>query len=904
MKQAEKIWKRRWRTVCGIILLQVFLCPLFATNLQLKDGGILIVNANSDLSPLCNHIISELIHSLPVEYKGMAISPENLNLAQVYDEMQMDTVRMNLFTKYENKIPALVIIMGGNTWMLIHEELERRWKDTPVILFTENNYVGPTSVYYQKMAIPRGEQIPLRSIINGHNVVLVYAPYYIKETIDLMYGQIPDMSELVFISDRRWFSAQCSQEVAEAVVKYFPDLRLRFFTEGQKSMEEIVSYLKRTDKNTGVLYAAWEVLDIPSSNTSLLSARTYKLLNQYGMQPVFTLGDMNGKTGLVGGYFSLSKDISKAIADVSIKILNGSKASEILTTKVNAGPVFNYEELLRTGLEPGLCPSNTYFYDKPANFIEQYKYILGAVLLCIVFGIILLLVRIHFLSNIRRIQAKQIYLMSNYNDLFNDMPLVYLRCRLIRGEDDKVNDYLIIDVNPSFEKHFGKKEEALGKRGSVLNSSEVFACLKKYMDVAGRERKTVSFPMHARNGHDYDVLVMNSDTPEVINVFCVDTTELIHTRQSLRTINHKLSMALGIANITPWRWNLVENCIWFDGNRELRSGATSEMKEDSFAMPVSEIVKGIHKDDLKRVKEAFRDLRDGKKQKVNEKLRALTVPYTDYDWLEVWAAVDETDDAGKPLTLIGSALIITDRKKMEEELIAAKEKAEEANRLKSAFIANMSHEIRTPLNAIVGFSSVLDSAKSEKERKEYLHIIEHNNQLLLQLINDIIDLSKIEAGTLEFVNSNVYLDDLMQELERMFRPKAEEKKLALQFDDLHMECYVNADRNRLMQVMNNLLSNAIKFTSEGSIHFGFSRLNNGMLRFYVADTGCGVPEEYRQKIFGRFVKLNSFVQGIGLGLSICDTIVRYMNGEIGVESNKGKGSVFWFTIPYQEVKGI
>ena len=257
MKQAEKIWKRRWRTVCGIILLQVFLCPLFATNLQLKDGGILIVNANSDLSPLCNHIISELIHSLPVEYKGMAISPENLNLAQVYDEMQMDTVRMNLFTKYENKIPALVIIMGGNTWMLIHEELERRWKDTPVILFTENNYVGPTSVYYQKMAIPRGEQIPLRSIINGHNVVLVYAPYYIKETIDLMYGQIPDMSELVFISDRRWFSAQCRQEVAEAVVKYFPDLRLRFFTEGQKSMEEIVSYLKRTDKNTGVLYAAW-----------------------------------------------------------------------------------------------------------------------------------------------------------------------------------------------------------------------------------------------------------------------------------------------------------------------------------------------------------------------------------------------------------------------------------------------------------------------------------------------------------------------------------------------------------------------------------------------------------------------------------------------------------------------
>lgn len=132
-----------------------------------------------------------------------------------------------------------------------------------------------------------------------------------------------------------------------------------------------------------------------------------------------------------------------------------------------------------------------------------------------------------------------------------------------------VDDYLIIDVNPSFEKHFGKKEDTLGKRGSVLNSSEVFVCLKKYMDVAGRERKTVSFPMHARNGHDYDVLVMNSDTPEVINVFCVDTTELIHTRQSLRTINHKFVYEHSVLQILPlWRWNLVENCIWFCGNRE------------------------------------------------------------------------------------------------------------------------------------------------------------------------------------------------------------------------------------------------------------------------------------------------------------------------------------------------
>lgn len=246
--------------------------------------------------------------------------------------------------------------------------------------------------------------------------------------------------------------------------------------------------------------------------------------------------------------------------------------------------------------------------------------------------------------------------------------------------------------------------------------------------------------------------------------------------------------------------------------------------------------------------------------------------------------------------------MITVRKQMEEELIAAKEKAEEANRLKSAFIANMSHEIRTPLNAIVGFSSVLASAKTEKERKEFLHIIEHNNQLLLQLINDIIDLSKIEAGIMDFIISDISLDELMTELERSFRLKLLTDKVLLQFDDLDSGYIVKGDRSRIMQVMNNLISNAIKFTTEGSIHFGFTRQSDESFRFYVTDTGTGVPKSKQKEIFNRFVKLNSFAQGIGLGLSISETIVRHMGGEMGVVSEEGHGATFWFTITFQDVK--
>lgn len=886
MEQTDKPLILKWSAVYIILCLQALMSYSFATNSPTKEDCILILNANSALSPLSNHIISKLIHDLPIEDKGIAVASENLNLLQVHDEQQMDTVALKLLDKYANHIPKIIIVMGVNAWILIHEKLEEHWKDTPIILFTENNFVGPADYYLQKVSITREEQIPLRNVTSRHNMVIIYAPHYIKETIDLMYSQIPDMDELVFISDRRWFSAQSRQEVAEAVVKYFPDLRLRYFTEGQMDMEEVTDSIKQLKAKTGVLFATWDNFDV----------------NRFNGKPVFTLYDMNGQKGVIGGYFSLSKDISKEVSDISLKLLNGTKASDRSVVKVYAGPVINYKELLSAGLSLDFCPAHTFFYYKPISFIQQHKYMISGILLFIVFGVMVLLIRIHFLNNIRKMQTKQIHLMSYYTDLFNDMPVAYLRCRLMKNVEGVITDCIVVDANPGFEKYFCKKKDALGQRVSIFYSQEAYAQLLEYVGIAERERKTVSFPMHSKNGHDYNVLIMISNFPETVNVFCVDTTELIHTRQSLKTINHKLSMALGIASITPWKWIWGEDKIWFDGNGVVEYSGKFEVKDGAFGVPVLDVLKGIHRDDVKRVKQAFIDLKEGKIKKVNEELRVIIDFNTDYDWLEVWATVDETDEAGLPLTLIGAALIITDRKTMEQELIIAKDKAEEANRIKTAFIANMSHEIRTPLNAIIGFSSVLCATKTIKERKEYQHIIEHNNQLLLQLINDIIDLSKIESGTLEFVDSNIYLDSMMQELERMYREKAEEKHLILQFDNTHAECYICADRNRLMQVMNNLLSNAIKFTTEGSIHFGFSRLDEATLRFYVTDTGSGIPKEYQKKIFLRFVKLNSFIQGIGLGLPICETIVRHMSGEIGLESEVGKGSTFWFTIPYREIK--
>lgn len=236
-------------------------------------------------------------------------------------------------------------------------------------------------------------------------------------------------------------------------------------------------------------------------------------------------------------------------------------------------------------------------------------------------------------------------------------------------------------------------------------------------------------------------------------------------------------------------------------------------------------------------------------------------------------------------------------KETEQRLIEAKERAEESDRLKSAFLANMSHEIRTPLNAIVGFSDLLAESDDREERFGYLKIVQENNELLLQLISDILDLSKIEAGTFKFINDRVNVYQLCNEIVRSYSIKIKNHQVKLIFDEQSPVYYITSDKNRVIQVLSNFINNALKFTSQGTITLGYELLPNHELKLYVCDTGQGIAEEKQKVIFDRFVKLNTFVQGTGLGLSICKSLVKQMGGQIGVNSKEGEGSCFWFTHP-------
>ena len=241
---------------------------------------------------------------------------------------------------------------------------------------------------------------------------------------------------------------------------------------------------------------------------------------------------------------------------------------------------------------------------------------------------------------------------------------------------------------------------------------------------------------------------------------------------------------------------------------------------------------------------------------------------------------------------------ITEKLKIEQDLREAKDKAEESNRLKSAFLANMSHEIRTPLNAIVGFSDMICQIDDPADKQEYMKIIIANNELLLQLIDDILDLSKIEAGTMDFSYSVTDINELIGNICHQMEQKDHSPEVQISFIEKAPACVINTDRVRLSQVMINLMSNAMKFTERGSISIGY-RISEAKdeIYFFCKDTGMGIAADKLELVFERFVKLNAFVKGTGLGLAICRVIVERLGGTIGVDSKEGEGACFWFRIP-------
>lgn len=379
---------------------------------------------------------------------------------------------------------------------------------------------------------------------------------------------------------------------------------------------------------------------------------------------------------------------------------------------------------------------------------------------------------------------------------------------------------------------------------------------------------------------------------EDITVKKAQEREIIESYKKIKATQKELSLALNAGKLSSWNYNIKEGLFYkFDvhiENIEKRS--------------LKSIYESIHPDDRNKFMALLEAV--AHKQKLPENriiLRVLENNATDYSYSSfTYSAVE--DEAGNVVVITFIQRDITEDIIYQQNLITAKNKAEEADKLKSTFLANMSHEIRTPLNAIVGFSELLTETDDAEEKFEYKQLIETNSEILLKLIGDILDLSKIEVGSIDINRQKLNLCQLCDELYRSFQQRIKNPKVILKLINPYTKCVANFDKYRFMQIFTNFATNAIKYTPQGEIVMGYECMP-GQVRIYVKDSGIGIPEEKKNRIFSRFEKLDTFAQGTGLGLSICKAIADATGGEVGFKSKANIGSEFWY-IGYTDVEYV
>ena len=359
--------------------------------------------------------------------------------------------------------------------------------------------------------------------------------------------------------------------------------------------------------------------------------------------------------------------------------------------------------------------------------------------------------------------------------------------------------------------------------------------------------------------------------------------------------NVEYEFVLGTMKLSIWHLDVKTGKLTFE--QDFRD-KDNKYFTNADGMEVDNSVTLLDPRDSERVGQSMADLCSGKKSSYHEVYR-VTVPYaqTVY-WEESYATVAQRDVDGLPVTIIGTTQRIDDRKALEEALVQARNRAEESDRLKSAFVANMSHEIRTPLNAIVGFTSVLPDITDEEERKSLLDLIQENTQKLLRIVDDVVNISKIESGKEELVMTAFELNTLL--LENMSRcEQSLQPGVGLDAQFAMDALTITTDLARLNEIMKHLLQNAAKFTQAGTVTVGYDKPVDGRITIWVRDTGKGIAEENLERIFERFYKVDEFIPGAGLGLSLCRVMAFSLGGNVTVESKLGEGSTFKVELPIQ-----
>lgn len=885
------------------IVLLIGMCLLSLQLFALEGKRLLILNSYNEGAPWAQEIINPIMREVSNRDGFQAVEVVHLNSTLIHNDKDFDNMSRGIFDRFVDRKPDYLVLVGDFAFTL-RDSIVERWGDVPMLLVVQSEQYGMRDYYYtyidENEAMNPDKLYPLESIHDDYNFSIVVTPNLYKETVDMMAYMFPDMNKLVFVADALYQNRQLNQQLREYLSREYPDMDYEWLVANEENSRALQQYLNNTDHNIGMLLSTWFFERMTVHGHPQLIAGEARMISG-AHRPVFGLRAAYLNYGITGGYFPSPDEMQKKIHAGLLDLISDKDMRKVPFRKVaDSYPIVNYNHLMRDGIPESSCQPGTVFMNRPKSAWELYHtYIIAG-------GIVLLAIMAVIVARVM-FQNRRIAMLRAHERLLNNMPVGFSQAKVVRGNDGNVVDIEYHGGNAMFRELL-KRNALPGKPDKLFDADFIAKIVERLLHRRRSVRFSYNFP-YTDVTYEFLISIGNEVNKVVddVNVFAVDITEKCNAERDLREFAHKLDVTMNVAHIIPWRWDIRKHKIMCEAMRMLRRSHynVTAMAEDVRVINEEDYLNCIHPDDMERVCDVYRRFVEGRLEYIKMEYRFIRrKPKCDMvEWIEVCAAVTERDDNGMPTVLIGSMLLITERKRQEEMLIAARERAAEADKLKMAFLANMSHEIRTPLNAIVGFSNLLAKTVDADKKQRFINIINKNNQMLLKLIGDVLDMAKVESNTLDFNFRPTDLNHLIQEVDSTMRIKLS-NDVMLNYVLGAPDCIIDTDPDRLNQVLMNLLNNAAKFTTKGSITFGYE-LRDDEIYFYVRDTGIGIPDQDAERLFSRFTKLNNFIPGTGLGLSISKSIVEMLGGSIGVKSaGHNRGSIFWFTIPNKQVSSM
>lgn len=812
------------------------------------------------------------------------------------------SLRSVFYTNRSNKPSALVFI-GDEMWIVYRQLMGvlETWNEVPVLLCGVRDSISAVTYYPQLGANLNSmiaiEDSPFMSFTGDSTLYHLAAAGIIHtlplwENLELIKTLVPDLKELVFVDERYYATEYVVKELKKEITRFDPNLRFSVHYTNWINTDSILAAMLQPGKGVVFLTYSWNLENTYSRYTD----GQIDSLFEKSRTPVFSLMPQGlNNNRILGGYYSPVSEYVDPAVEVLSQILSGSNADSLPFQHMGNPKFFlNQKVLEKCGLNKQSRKLKGEIRENiPPTFYQanEINIILTIICLVVAVGTVFLWLR-------RRIHMKRLRLSYlEYKQLFDELQLIYAHLpidfalytkngrqieRIIGGNDAEgknVRQKLLSEnlFENSYLNRTVINQILNGETANCELSVDASGQLSPYNFSGNNIFQFVVKPLKGIDGRSFRYIAIIIDKT-------LESRERAE-RERFESLFHFASdcSKIGVAYSDALNKTGFASRSWYSNLNEV----VREQLEPEYGNVFPE-----DRDLLKCYRE---QMKNGISPVCSADIRVLSEDGKIHWIRQFFFQYDYKPEEGR-VVLVELNFNIDEQKQKESELRKAKEQAEEDNREKGKFLENISHEIRTPLNAIVGFTSILASGDDYGDLKESGEIIRRNSESLMQLIGNILDLSKIDAGRAEFTPSVFDLNEVYEQIIAYAQEKISNAQIKIYQKEKEEAAVIETDRTRFCQVLTHLVRNALKFTNQGEIALGYGRVATGYY-FYVTDTGCGIEGKNIKNIFRRFVKIDTFTQGSGLGLPLCQSIIQKLGGKIGVDSVVGKGSTFWFTLP-------